>query len=289
MPDPQPKAPKVNKIAQREAFAGHAVIDEGRKHLEPPELKAFFKEISKDPFWGNYFFITYYFGCRVSEPALILRKQDVSFKDGLIIIRRLKKRDTESGYKECVYGLTPGLKQVIRNAVGWSRDRSLLGNPWLFPSPRKTWRQPKERQGQLRRLDSGYSAISRMSAHKAFKKAALAAGIPENLCHSHTLRHTRATLMLANGRKPEHVQFLLGHNSLSTTLGYLGVANSMRMRYQVESELGDGFEDISDQFIRKSRRRTAQLSVSPHDVQESEFGAQAVDPELLGGVEEDDL
>lgn len=282
MPDPQPKAtPKVNKVQQTGRFSGHAVIDTNRKHLEPPELKALFVELEKDPFFYCYYGIAFFFGCRMSEPALILRKEDVSFKDDLIIIRRLKKRNTEAGYQECVYGLTPGLKKLVRTAVQCSKERGLLQNPWLFPSPTKTFRTPKERTGQLRRLESGYSAISRMSAHKAFKKAAQAAGIPENLCHSHTLRHTRATLMLAQGKKPEAVQFLLGHNNIATTMGYIGVANSLRLRYQAEAELGDGFDVVSDQLIRKSRRRTAQLLVSPHGVQDSEFEAQAVDLNLL--------
>lgn len=276
---PEPKQ-KVNKIKQRGKFSGFEVIDEKRKHLEPHELRAFFAQVQEDPFWGPYWYLDYYFGCRVSEPALILR-EDISFKDDLILIRRLKKRNTESGYSESVYGLTPDLKKVIKRVVNWTKESDLLENPWLFPSPRKTFRQPKERLGQIRRLDSGYSAISRMSAHKAFSRAAAAAGIPERLRHSHTLRHTRATLMLAQGKKPEQVQFLLGHNNLATTLRYIGVAHSLRLRYQVDAELGDGFEDISDQMIRKARRRTAKLAVSSYGVEEGEFGAQGVDPGML--------
>lgn len=290
MPEPKTEQPKevkqkVNQIQQRGKFSGFYVIDANRKHLEPHELRAFFSQVNDDPFWRPFFFLQYYFGCRVSEPALILR-EDISFKDDLVLIRRLKKRDTETGYSESVYGLTPELKRAIKQVVAWTRERGLTGNPWLFPSPRKTYRQPKERLGQIRRLDSGYSAISRMSAHKAFVRFATAAGIPPDLCHSHVLRHTRATLMLAQGKRPEAVQFLLGHNNIATTMKYLGVAMSMRLRYQVETELGDGFEDISDQLIRKARRRTAQLSVSPHGVADGEFGAQEIDPGLLDG---DDL
>jgi integrase len=253
-------------------FRGFEVIDQNRKHLEPHELKAFFAQVAPDPFWGPFFAIQYYYGARVSEPALLLR-EDINFRDSLILIRRLKKRNTDTGYGEYVYGLPDSLKREIRRAVSHSRTHGLLANPWLFPSPRKSTKAPLERLGQIRRLDSGYCAISRMSAHKAFAQAAKAAGIPEGLQHSHTLRHTRATLMLAQGKKPEHVQFLLGHNSINTTMRYLGVAQSMRMRYTVESELGDGFEEVSEQLIRKARRRTAELSVSPHAVEEAEFSA----------------
>lgn len=275
-----PPTPKVNKIEQRGKFGGFDVIDENRKHLEPHELRAFFEQVRPDPFWGPYFSIQYFFGCRVSEPALILR-EDISFKSDLILIRRLKKRDKSSGYGEFVYGLPSDLKGEIRRVVRHLKDHELLDNPWLFPSPRRTSRPPRERLGQIRRLDSGHCAISRMSAHQAFVRAATAAGIPEALRHTHTLRHTRATLMLAQGKKPEHVQFLLGHTSISTTMGYLGVAQSMRLRYTVESELGDGFLDISDQMVRKARRRTAQLAVSPHGVQDGEFGAESIDPGAL--------
>lgn len=251
-------------IKPRGHFGGHEVIDEKRNHLEPGELRRFF-EVLKDqkkndyfgPFWYGYFRIQYYFGCRMSEVAIIL-KEDVSFQEKLIIIRRLKKRrfkkDEEGnqieigpGYEECVYGLPEPLEVLIQEVLKTNHRRDISPhNPWLFASP-VTQRLPKkesERMSEIRRiprLHGGFwRAISRDSADERFRVAARSAGIPARLCHSHVLRHTRATLMLAEGAPEEDVKFLLGHSSINTTRRYLGLAKTLRLRRQDSAELGLG-------------------------------------------------
>ena len=255
-------------IKPRGHFGGHEVIDEKRNHLEPAELRRFF-EVLKDqkkndyfgPFWYGYFRLQYYFGCRMSEVAIIL-KEDVSFQEKMIIIRRLKKRrfkkdedgnqiEIGPGYEECVYGLPDPLEVLIKEVLSTHFRRNISPhNPWLFASS-ITKRIPKgqsERMAEIRRISRKqggfWRAISRDAADERFRVAAKGAGIHPRLCHSHVLRHTRATLMLAEGAPEEDVRFLLGHSSINTTRRYLGLAKTLRLRRQTSAELGLG--DLND-------------------------------------------
>jgi len=252
-------------IQLRGGFKGQEIVDAQREHLEPDEVKRLFETLKPDPYWYGYFRLQYFFGCRISEIALIL-KEDVSLNDKGIIIRRLKKRrfplvpytddkgrkrrrldktaEPGAGFKEHVYTLTPHLAELV-NGVLEVAPRS---NPWLFGSRGSASRRrgvPQDRLGQLRRVESDgrvWRAVSRDTAHTAFVAAARQARIPERLCHSHVLRHTRATLMLAAGAKPEDVKELLGHASIDVTYTYLHVAKALKLRIDTISELGLGLE-----------------------------------------------
>ena len=256
-------------IKPRGRFGGHEVIDQTRKHLEPDELIRFF-QVLKDPkkgkyfgdFWYAYFRIQYYFGCRVSEVAIIL-KEDISFKDEMIVIRRLKKRNGKkdesgnvieegTGYSESVYGFPPVLQELAKKAVKATKAKGIpTENPWLFAS-KVTGRVPKnksDRMATIRRIPCPaggfWRSVSRDNADEHFRIAARLAGIPDRLQHSHVLRHTRATLMLAEGAPEEDVRFLLGHSSIDTTRKYLGLAKTLRLRRQDSAELALGnLDDI---------------------------------------------
>lgn len=267
-------------IKPRGRFAGTEVVDQSRNHLEPGELAALFRVLDADPFWYAYFRFQYFYGCRVSEVAILL-KEDVSFEKQQVVVRRLKKkqfakeavvwscrkckatgklhrsqqvcsqcggaitktggekRKVGEGFSEHVYGLTPRLTQVLQRVA----DLVPADNPWFFGSAVKDARQGKERMAQIRQLDGGWRAVSRSSADLKFRRAATAAGLPRRLAHTHVLRHTRATLLLANGAKEENVQFLLGHSSIEITRRYLGEAEALRLRAQTEGRLGDLEDD----------------------------------------------
>lgn len=228
-------------------------------------------------FWFGYFRLEYYFGTRMSETALVLR-EDVDFDTGEILIRRLKQRrfptklitvidpttgkpvtdprtgkhitrrvkdplaEEGTGFRECVYTLPPHMLDVLRAVP--KPPRKWSGNPWLFWSPTAplpdTAPDAVERMANIRRTTGGWRSISRSSADNLFRDTALDAGIPDRLAHTHVLRHTRATLMLADGAPEEHVQHLLGHSSISTTRKYIGIAKSLRMRLNTGAELGLG-------------------------------------------------
>lgn len=228
------KVARSNTLRRRGKFAGKEIVDAQRKHLEPDELQRFFKTIPPTSFWHPYFYIQYIYGCRLSEPALIL-DEDVSFTDKQIIIKRLKKNQekVEGGYKEHVYSADERVLNAVRIAQRWKQHNKEEENPFLFPAKKRTKAPGAERLSQLRHLD-GYGAISRFTASRVFTEVAVRAKLPERLQHSHVLRHTRATLLLASGVPPQQVQFLLGHNNLKMTERYLGIAESMRTKISTD-------------------------------------------------------
>jgi integrase len=253
----------VSIIRPSGRFRGQEVIDANRKHLEPAEVRRLFavlrepavedggKVFSFGPFWHGYFAVQYYFGCRVSEVALLL-KEDVSFPTKEILIRRLKKRQFQKdaageqkkigdGFVESVYGMTDALASAVQGVVD---SHAELGvdpkNPWLFASaiPRPLG-SGTDRLMLIRRTEVDgqvFRAVSRDTADTRFRQAATCARLPAHLRHTHTLRHTRATLALAEGIPEEDVKFLLGHARIETTRRYLGVAKSLRLRLQTRAE-----------------------------------------------------
>lgn len=252
-------------ISLKGRFTGQEIVDAQREYLEPEELKRLWSVLKPDPFWFGYFRLQYYFGCRISEIALIL-KEDVSFKDNGIIIRRLKKlrfpiirykdetgrsrtridRDAKpsEGFKQHVYSLNPALEKIVKDVIKVAPK----DNPWLFGSTSTRKNLSNIRLTDLRTVVGEnnylYRAISRHSAHNAFKEATANANIPERLRHSHVLRHTRATLMLAAGAPPADVKHLLDHSDMSVTEGYMHVAKQLRMRLETSAELA--FGDVDD-------------------------------------------
>jgi len=233
-----------NRILPAGRFRGDEVIDAQRKHLEPAEVERLFatltrptRHVERATFWHAYFSAQYYYGCRISEVALIL-KEDVDKRSQRILLRRLKKRANKDagGYQEKVYAVPKPLLRLLLAQAAQTPD----DNPWLFPSPRTARRaEGAERLSQLRRVGD-YAAISRWAAEQRFVHVAAAARIPERLRHSHVLRHTRATLLLAEGAPEEDVRELLGHSSLSVTRRYLGIANALRLRVDTTALLGTG-------------------------------------------------
>lgn len=62
------------------------------------------------------------------------------------------------------------------------------------------------------------------SAQSVFKQAMLKAGIHKNI-GIHSLRHSYATHLLQHGTDISHIQKLLGHNNIKTTLNYTKVTS----------------------------------------------------------------
>lgn len=218
-----------------------------RNHWEPGELRAFFKQLPPSSIWYAYFYIEYFYGCRLSEPALVL-DEDVTFKQKKIVIRRLKKAQEAEGYMEQSYPADARVLDCVKTALLWKEQKHVTANPFLFASNRR--RAPDsvgaERLSQLRSQpslavgdDLGWQAVSRFTAHRMFNRLAAAAKIPAALRHSHVLRHTRAVMMLALGATTEQVQGLLGHSSLKMTQRYASVAEELKkkMSTSVVSEI----------------------------------------------------
>ncbi len=82
--------------------------------------------------------------------------------------------------------------------------------------------------------DSGRSVrphIHDSSLHKAFKTALIASKI-NKLANTHTLRHSFATHLLANGANVRKIQALLGHEKLETTMIYVHILEQSKRQTQ---------------------------------------------------------
>lgn len=233
----QPSAKAVKKKeakapAKRRATGGFKPLKEEaeitkheRDHLDPKELQAFFKVLPETSYWYPYFFIQYFFACRLSEPALIL-DTDINVKRNEIHVKRLKKPNDEDGYSEHVYKLDPRVLACVRVAQRWKEQRKVTDNPFLFASNRKRETEDvgAERLSQLRNLD-GWQSVSRFTAHRMFQRIAAEIKLPERLRHSHVLRHTRAVVMLACHADIKTVHEHCSHSSIKMTQRYQAFAD----------------------------------------------------------------
>ena len=127
---------------------------------------------------------------RLSE-ILNLHWEDIRFNEGLLLLRNrngfmLKTR------KGRVIPLNQGALAVLTQQAKVS--------DLVFPN----------------RFGTPYT---RGSVSRRFKKYARQAGLPEGI-HFHSLRHTGATWLVERGVPITHVQALLGHSALSTTMVY---------------------------------------------------------------------
>ena len=142
--------------------------------------------------------LLYASGVRVSE-LTSLKLADVDFENLLIRVRG-------KGSKERIVPVAPQVMRLLRQYVGAARvelTEKIPLAPTLFVS----------RRG--RKLD-------RERVWAIIKDAALRAGITKNI-HPHTLRHSFASHLLANGADLRIIQEMLGHADIGTTELYTHV------------------------------------------------------------------
>jgi integron integrase len=174
-------------------------------------------------------------GLRLME-LLRLRVQDLQFEQGIVIVRQgkggkdrvsvlpeslrlplLEQRDrVRALFEEDRQANLPGvwLPQAVENkiptaGIQWAWQ-------WVFPS-RQLAIDP--RSGLKRRHHVQDAALQ-----NAIRKAARAANLSLRVT-PHTLRHSFATHLLANGADIRTVQELLGHADVATTMIYTHVLN----------------------------------------------------------------
>ena len=137
----------------------------------------------------------YAVGLRINE-VCHLETSDIDAQRGVIHVRHGK------GKKERLVMLPERLLKILR--AYWLRERP--PKPWLFVSTR----DPNK-------------PIVVSTTRKAFEHATLVAGLTKKAT-PHVLRHSFATHLLEGGTDLRVIQVLLGHDSVQSTVRYVGVS-----------------------------------------------------------------
>jgi site-specific recombinase XerD len=170
------------------------------KFLTRDQVKAFFSVV-KDKRDRALFLLIYKRGLRASEPGLLLL-EDYDRRTGKLYTRRLKGS---------LSGLHLLQRDEIRVLNTWLKEREKRGidSDHLFPG----------------RFGRG---LSRKQVWEIFQRYAIAAGLPEDKRHPHTLKHSLATHLLEIGADVRDVQDMLGHAEIDSTLIYAAITNKRR-------------------------------------------------------------
>jgi type 1 fimbriae regulatory protein FimB len=161
---------------------------ETRKYLSESELKSLLKAIS-DPRDKAIFTLAYWRGLRASEVGkLTISAYDA--RAGRLHVKRLKRS------LEGTFLLSPGELRAMR---AWIAIRGTKPGA-LFPS----------RHGR---------GISRQMLDVLMRRYGALAGVPPDLRHFHSLKHSIGTHLIAK-IGVENVQKWLGHRDIKSTLVY---------------------------------------------------------------------
>ena len=150
------------------------------------------------PIYRACFTLIYAYGLRISEAVTL----PICAVDSQQMVLRVIGK----GNKERALPLTEPILQMLRDV--WKIHRS---RRWLFPSRRPA------------------THLSDSSARAAFTNARDACGFNSDF-RPHSLRHSFATHMLAQGVDIRIIQMLLGHSSLRSTEIYTHLTDPLRER-----------------------------------------------------------
>jgi integrase/recombinase XerD len=202
-----------------------------RRPLTLTEITTFLENIDTATEQGlkdrTLFELIYSSGLRVSEAAGI-KVKDIDFERREVIVRGKGDRDR----------LVPFSKVARDFLIAFLGKRTETPEDWVFKGSRGS-RTGEHIRGEsvsekfrvlLRRFDMDKKEIS-----------------------THSIRHSTATHLLENGASVRHIQELLGHKYIETTVRYTqiqsdGVFKVFRKYHPREHEL---FEAVDDEYLRR--------------------------------------
>lgn len=161
------------------------------KYLSEEQLDRFFGVIT-DPRDVAMFRIIYHRGLRASEVGLLQLDDWNRDRDRLRFVRLKGSNGGE-------YHLT---SREVRALRAWLKIRGVEPGP-LFPS----------RQSHGRGISIGMIEV-------LMKRYGQQAGLPPELCHPHTLKHSCGTHLMNRGLAIEEIQDHMGHVNVQSTLLY---------------------------------------------------------------------
>jgi len=180
--------------------------------LNDEELQIFMKEVDKDEYWKDLFYLELATGLRLGE-ICGLRWEDYDESSGKLSIRRTVTKEKGKPYSTN----EPKTEQSKRDIILPYVAREILNNRkkisgWIFPY---------------------YIGVNEPmhpnSVYKKLKEILKNANLPD--IRFHDLRHTFATHAIANGVDIKTLSEILGHAKTSFTLDiYTHVTNDMKKR-----------------------------------------------------------
>lgn len=170
--------------------------------MSPAQVKAFLRALP--PRWRPLYATAVLTGMRAGELAGLMEK-DLDFENHLVHVRRTLYRGSFQPPK------TP--KSVRSIDMTPTLEKMLL--EWL-PSPER----PKTRDQLVFPSARGMPLNMQQITKTVYLPALEEAGVPKMRLHD--LRHTYASLLIANGESLKYVQEMLGHTSIKVTADVYG-------------------------------------------------------------------
>ncbi len=160
-------------------------------------------------------------GLRLGE-ALALQWGDVDLTAREIRVERAVSAGGEVSTPKSGHGRTVDMATSVHDAL--KRHRADLSAAWLKKSPAKDAEGNELPKGTMPPWvfpSAHWTPLDHSNARKHFDAALKHAGLPLHFS-PHSLRHTFASLLLADGVSPAYVQEQLGHASITLTVDTYG-------------------------------------------------------------------
>lgn len=179
-----------------------------RQAFSKQDIKAFNKQLAQEPISKQAFFLTIELtGMRRGE-ALALTWNDINFKSNVIHITKSRNR----------YGVGPTKTPSSNRSVAIPKKLTELLAEYQFRQKKEALKDRSFSSDNFIFINFLGVPFSGVSVDRYFKDIIAATDIPAGKYVIHSLRHTQATLLIADGVSPVDVAHRLGHASAAVTL-----------------------------------------------------------------------